>query len=145
MSHDFVGLTSSYENVYHLQSYFMCFGGTAIPAVVSYFKTHGLPFNHADAIGKYELGMSLHLTNLGLTSFALVTNNDMKRPLNTTCCKWSNVLEETGIVKRQNFLKKYAYAGMTDKDIAKIAENHAYNAELLQFLKCNNVRAFTPR
>ena len=33
---------------------------------------------------------------------------------------------------------------MTDKDIAKIAENHAYNAELLQFLKCNNVRAFTP-
>ena len=144
MSHDFIGLTSSHENVYHLQSYFICFGSAAIPEVMSYFKTHGLPFNHADAIAKYELGMSLHLTNLGLTSFAFVTNNDMRRPLNTTCCKWAIVLEETGIVKRQHFLKKYGRAGMTDKDIAKIAENHAYNAELLQFLKCNNVRAFTP-
>ena len=144
MSHDFIGLTSSHENVYHLQSYFICFGSAAIPEVMSYFKTHGLPFNHTDAIAKYELGMSLHLTNLGLTSFAFVTNNDMRRPLNTTCCKWAIVLEETGIVKRQHFLKKYGRAGMTDKDIAKIAENHAYNAELLQFLKCNNVRAFTP-
>ena len=144
MSHDFIGLTSSHENVYHLQSYFICFGSAAIPEVMSYFKTHGLPFNHTDAIAKYELGMSLHLTNLGLTSFAFVTNNDMRRPLNTTCCKWAIVLEETGIVKRQHFLKKYGRAGMTDKDIAKIAENHAYNAELLQFLKCNMVRAFTP-
>jgi hypothetical protein len=145
MSHDFIGLTSSHENVYHLQSYFICFGSAAIPEVMSYFKTHGLPFNHTDAIAKYELGMSLHLTNIGLTSFAFVTNNDMQRPLNTTCCKWSIVLEETGIVKRQHFLKKYGRAGMTDKDIAKIAENHAYNAELLQFLKCNNVSAFTPK
>ena len=134
MSHDFIGLTSSYENVYHLQSYFICFGSPAIPAVMSYFKTHGLPFNHADAISKYELGMSQHLTNLGFTSFASVTNNDMQCPLNTTCCKWSNVLEETGIVKRQHFLKKYAYAGMTYKDIAMIAEHHTYNKELLQFL-----------
>jgi hypothetical protein len=141
MSHDFVGLTSSYENVYHLQSYFICFGSTAIPAVVSYFKTHGLPFNHADAIVKYELGMSLHLTDLGFTSFASVTNNDMPRPLNTTCCKWSNVLEKTGIVKRQHFLKKYAYAAMTDKEIEEIAQRHAYNAQLMEFLKCN-VRAF---
>jgi hypothetical protein len=65
----------------------------------------------------------------------------MPRPLNTTCCKWSNVLEKTGIVKRQHFLKKYAYAAMTDKEIEEIAQRHAYNAQLMEFLKCN-VRAF---
>ena len=144
MSHDFIGMTSSYENAYHLQSYFMCFGGATLPDVMSYFKTRGLPMNHAAAISKYELGISLHLIDKGFTSHALVTNNEMRIPLNTTCCKWSNVLEETGIIKRQHFLKKYAYAAMTDSDIAEVAENYAYNKHLVHFLKYNNVQVVKP-
>ena len=139
MAHDFIGLTSSYEGVYHLQSYFICFGGATLPDVMTYFKTRGLPMNHDAAISKYELGISLNLIDKGFTSHAVVTNKEMRQPLNTTCCMWSNVLEETGIIKRQHFLKKYAYAAMTDSDIAEVADNYSYNKHLMHFLKYNKI------
>ena len=89
MSHDFVGLTSSHEGVFHLQSYFMCFDAPTIPAILSYFETHGLPMNHQTAISTYELGITAHLINGGFSPFAVVSNDDMRVPLNTTCCSSS--------------------------------------------------------
>jgi hypothetical protein len=134
-SHDFVGLTSSHECTFHIQSYFMCFNASAVPAIMSYFETHGLPANHPAAISRYELGMTSHLIDKGMSPFAVVSNNDMQFPLNTTCCKWSEVLQAVGIIKRQHFFKKYAYVAMTDADIALVAKKYSYNNHFMHFLK----------
>jgi len=143
LSHDFVGLTSSHEGVFHVQSYFMCFDAPAIPAVLSYFETHGLPMNHQSAISKYELGITAHLIDTGFSSFAVVSNGDMRFPVNTTCCKWAAVLEHAGIIKRQHFLKQYPrHLAMTDANIALVAENHAYNKHFIDFLKYNRSDVF---
>jgi hypothetical protein len=140
MSHDFIGLTSSHEGVFHLQSYFMCFGAPTIPAILSYFETRGLPMNHQTAISNYELGITAHLTNLGFSSFAVVSNDDMRNPLNTMCCKWPAVLEHVGIIKRQHFLKLYPRRlAMTDASIALVAEQHAYNKHFIDFLKYHRI------
>lgn len=134
-SHDFVGLTSSHECTFHIQSYFMCFNASAVPAIMSYFETYGLPANHPAAISRYELGMTSHLIDKGMSPFAVVSNNDMQFPLNTTCCKWSEVLQAVGIIKRQHFFKKYAYVAMTDADIALVAKKYSYNNHFMHFLK----------
>jgi hypothetical protein len=139
-SYDFVGLTSSHENAFHVQSYFMCFNATAIPVILSYFETHGLPANHQAAISQYEMRITSYLIENGCSSHAVVSNNDMRIPMNTTCCKWAAVLKEVGIIKRQHFLKKYAYAAMTDADIAVVAERHSYNKHFIHFLKYNGVK-----
>ena len=139
MSHDFVGLTSSHEGIFHLQSYFMCFNSTTLPAIMSYFETRGLPINHQSAISHYEMGITSHLIDKGFSSFAVVSNDDMRHPLNTTCCKWSAVLNDIGIIKRQHFFKRYAYAAMTDANIALVAENYSYNKHLMHFLKYNGI------
>ena len=138
---DFFGLTSSYENVFHLQSYFMCFNSITLPAIVEYFETHGLPANHHVAISDYELKLTEYLINKKFTSHAIVSNNDMRPPLNTTCCKWSTVLKEIGIIKRQHFFKKYAYAAMTDANIAVVSEKYAYNKHFMHFLKYHRITA----
>ena len=139
MSHDFIGLTSSYEGTFHLQSYFMCFNSTTVPVIMSYFETRGLPINHQSAISHYEMGITSHLIDKGFSSFAVVSNDDMRHPLNTTCCKWSAVLNDIGIIKRQHFFKRYAYAAMTDANIATVAENYAYNKHLMRFLKYHGI------
>ena len=92
-SYDFVGLTSSHENAFHVQSYFMCFNAAAVPIILSYFETHGLPANHQGAISQYEMRITSHLIENGCLSHAVVSNNDMRFPLNTTCCKWAAVLK----------------------------------------------------
>ena len=143
MSHDFIGLTSSHEGIFHLQSYFMCFNSTTVPAIMSYFETHGLPMNHQSAISQYELGITSYLIDKGFSSFAVVSNNDMRHPLNTTCCKWSAVLQDIGIIKRQHFFKRYAYAAMTDANIALVAEKYSYNKHLMHFLKYNGIHIQT--
>jgi len=139
-SHDFIGLTSSHENQFHVQSYFLCFNSPILQRILDYFKTTGLPKNHGGAISLYELGMSSYLINQGVSCFAFVSNNEMKTPFNTTCCKWKEVLNETGIIKRQHFLKKYAMMAMSDNDILEVAENYSYNVHFIDFLKYHNVR-----
>jgi len=140
MTHDFVGLTSSHEGVFHLQSYFMCFDASTIPAILSYFETRGLPMNHQTAISNYELGITAHLTNGGFSPFAVVSNDDMRIPLNTTCCKWAAVLQHTGIIKRQHLLKLYPRKlAMTDANIAMVAKNHSYNKHFIDFLRYNRI------
>ena len=134
-SHDFMGITSSYENVYHLQSYFMCFNARTLDAVIGYFKTHGLPMNHHDAISVYELGITKHLVARGFKPFAMVSNQEMPVPLNTTCFKWSAVLQNTGIIKRQHLLKQYPPRfAMTDLNIELVATKFAENKPFVQFL-----------
>ena len=140
LSHDFIGLTSSHESVFHMQSYFLHFNASTLSHVMNYFKEQGLPNNHDGAISKYELGISLHLMNHGFSQFAFVSNDDMMVPLNTTCVKWSEVLNATGIIKRQHFFKKYAYKSMSDSDISEVAEKYAYNKHFVHFLKYNNVK-----
>jgi hypothetical protein len=137
--HDFGGLTSSHEGVFHLQSYLLCFNGHAIPHMLAYFETNGLPANHGTAIVQYELGITKYLIEKGFSSYAVVSNDDMRFPLNTTCCKWEKVLEKTGIIKRQHFLKKYAYAAMTDANIAMVATNHFYNKHFIHFLNYHGI------
>jgi len=144
LRHDFIGLTSSYENSFHMQSYFLCLNASTMQSVLGYFKKIGLPDNHDAAISKYELGLSTHLVNEGFSHFSFVSNNDMKYPLNTTCCKWSEVLNETGIVKRQHFFKKYAYKSMTDDDISDVAEKYAYNKHFMNFLKYHQIKVIPP-
>jgi hypothetical protein len=134
-SHDFMGITSSYENTYHLQSYFMCFNARTLDAVMGYFKTHGLPMNHHDAISVYELGITKHLMARGFKPFAMVSNQEMPVPLNTTCFKWSAVLQNTGIIKRQHFLKQYPPRfAMTDLNIELVATKFSENKHFVQFL-----------
>ena len=137
--HDFGGLTSSHEGVFHLQSYLLCFNGRTIPHVLAYFETNGLPANHGTAISQYELGITKYLFEKGFSPYAVVSNDDMRFPLNTTCCKWEKVLEKTGIIKRQHFLKKYAYAAMTDANIAMVAANHSYNKHFIHFLNYHGI------
>jgi hypothetical protein len=133
--HDFMGITSSYENTYHLQSYFMCFNARTLDAVMGYFKTHGLPMNHHDAISVYELGITKHLMARGFKPFAMVSNQEMPVPLNTTCFKWSAVLQNTGIIKRQHFLKQYPPRfAMTDLNIELVATKFSENKHFVQFL-----------
>jgi hypothetical protein len=139
VSHDFVGLTSSHEYTFHIQSYFMCFNSAAVPGILSYFETRGLPANHQAAISQYELGITSYLIDQGCSSYAVVSNSDMQFPLNTTCCKWSAVLQAIGIIKRQHFFKKYAYVAMTDADIALVAERHSYNKYFIHFLKHHGI------
>ena len=134
-SHDFMGITSSHENTYHLQSYFMCFNARTLDAVMGYFKTHGLPMNHHDAISVYELGITQHLMARGFKPFAMVSNQEMPVPLNTTCFKWSAVLQNTGIIKRQHFLKQYPPRfAMTDLNIELVATKFSENKHFVQFL-----------
>lgn len=139
-AYDFIGLTSSYENTFHIQSYFICFKSTVIYTVMDYFKTNGLPNNHDAAISLYELGLSTCLTSQGFSHFEYVSNNEMQRPFNTTCCKWAEVLKQTGIIKRQHFFKKYLFMSMTDNDISEVAEKHSYNTHFIDFLKYNKVK-----
>ena len=134
---DFTGITSSYENAYHLQSYFMVFNENSVSAILDYFETHGLPTNHNAAILQYELGITAHLVKQGLVPFAMVSNNV---PLNTTCCKWSAVLQHTGIVKRQHFLKQYpARFAMTDLNVALLANKFSQNAHFIHYLKYHGI------
>jgi len=138
---DFAGITSSHEGVYHLQSYFTVYNGRAVNAMVEYFKLRGLPINHQAAISDYELGMTAHLVQQGLAPFAMVSNQEMPFPLNTTYCKWSAVLQQTGIVKRQHFLKQYpARFSMTDLSIALIADKFSQNAHFIHFLKYHGIQ-----
>jgi hypothetical protein len=143
LSYDFIGLTSSHENVFHIQSYFLHFNAPTLNHVVNYFKEQGLPINHDEAISKYELGLTTHLIEHGFSQFTFVSNDDMRFPLNTTCVKWSEVLNEIGIIKRQHFLKKYAYKSMSDIDIAEVAEKYSYNKHFINFLKYNNIKYMT--
>jgi hypothetical protein len=110
---------------------------------VKYFQDQGLPVNHDEAISKYELGITTHLINHGFSQFAFVSNDDMPVPLNTTCLKWSEVLNETGIIKRQHFFKTYAYKSMSDIDISEVAEKYSYNKHFTNFLKYNNIKIIT--
>ena len=138
---DFAGITSSYEGTYHLQSYFMVFNGRAVTAIVDYFKMRGLPMNHHASISDYELGITSHLVKNGLVPFALVSNQDMPVPMNTTHCKWSAVLQHTGIVKRQHFLKQYpTQFAMTDLNIALIADKFSHNLHFIHFLRYNGIK-----
>ena len=138
---DFVGITSSHEGVYHLQSYFIVFNGQAVNAIVNYFKMRGLPINYQAAISEYELGITAHLSKDGLVPVAMVSNQEMPVPLNTTHCKWSVVLQYTGIVKRQHFLKKYPPRfAMTDLNIALIADKFCQNVHFIHFLKHNGIK-----
>ena len=139
---DFTGITSSYENVYHIQSYFMCFNNAAtVGAVVDYFDAHGLPMNHHAAISLYELGITKHLVDKGFVPFAAVSNKEMPVPLNTTCFKWSAVLQTTGIVKRQHFLKQYPPRfAMTDFNIALVAVKFSENKHFIHFLNYHGVK-----
>jgi len=143
MLYDFIGMTSSHETVFHMQSFFLYFNASTLKHVMNYFKEQGLPNNHDGAISKYELGISIHLLNHGFSQFAFVSNDDMKIPLNTTCLKWSEVLNETGIIKRQHFLKKYAHKSMSDSDISAVAEKYSYNTHFTNFLKYNNIKITT--
>ena len=141
VAHDFVGITSSHEGVYHLQSYFICFNTTSvIKAVVNYFEVHGLPINHNASISVYELGITQHLVNQGFTSYAMVSNAEMQFPLNTTYCKWSAVLQHTGIIKRQHLLKQYPLRfAMTDYNIALIANKFSENKHFIHYLKYHGI------
>lgn len=137
---DFAGITSSHEGVFHLQSYFMLFNKPAVRCIVAYFKTRGLPMNHSASISEYELGMTTQLMQEGLTPFAMVSNQEMKQPLNTTCIKWSAVLQQTGIIKRQHFFKQYPpWFAMTPRHIALVAEKYSQNAHFIHFLKYHGV------
>lgn len=139
--YDFAGITSSHENVYHVQSYFMCFNTRAvIQAVIAYFDAHGLPINHNASISVYELGMTKHLTDQGFASHAMITNADMQYPLNTTYCKWSAVLQHAGIIKRQHLLKQYpARFAMSDYNIALIANKFSKNLHFIHYLKYHGI------
>lgn len=139
--YDFTGITSSHENVYHIQSYFICLNGRAvIQAVIAYFDAHGLPINHNASISVYELGMTKYLTDQGFTSHAMITNADMQYPLNTTYCKWSAVLQHAGIIKRQHLLKQYpARFAMSDYNIALIANKYSKNMHFIHYLKYHGI------
>ena len=138
---DFAGITSSHENTYHLQSYFIIFNRRAINSILEYFKMRGLPINHQASISDYELGITSYLINEGLVPFAMVSNMEMKFPLNTTYYKWSTVLQQTGIVKRQHFLKQYpARFAMTDFNIALVADKFSQNTHFIDFLKYHEIK-----
>jgi lipopolysaccharide biosynthesis protein len=139
---DFMGITGSHENGYHLQSYFMCFNNAGtVGAVMDYFNAHGLPMNHHVAISVYELGITPHLMARGFKPFAMVSNDEMPVPLNTTCFKWSAVLQATGIVKRQHFLKQYPpRIAMTDLNIALVANKFSENKHFIHFLNYHGIK-----
>ena len=139
-NHDFMGITSSLENVYHLQSYFICFNSRAVPPAMNYFEIHGIPSSHNTTIGIYELGITKYLMNQGLTQNAIVSNTEMKFPLNTTYYKWSTVLQHTGIIKRQHLLKQYpSRFAMTDLNISLIANKFSENKHFINFLKYHSI------
>ena len=131
-NHDFMGITSSLENVYHLQSYFICFNSRAVPPAMNYFEIHGIPSSHNTTIGIYELGITKYLMNQGLTQNAIVSNTEMKFPLNTTYYKWSTVL--------QHLLKQYpSRFAMTDLNISLIANKFSENKHFINFLKYHSI------
>lgn len=137
---DFAGITSSHEGVFHLQSYFMLFNKSAVHHILNYFKMHGLPMNHDVSISDYELSMTTQLMKEGLTPFAMVSNQEMKQPLNTTCLKWSAVLQQTGIIKRQHFFKQYPpWFAMTSRQIVLVADKYSQNVHFINFLKYHGV------
>jgi hypothetical protein len=139
-THDFAGITSSHEGVFHLQSYFMLFNSSVIKAVVHYFGVHGLPINHNASISVYELGITQHLMGQGFTPYAVVSNAEMQFPLNTTYYKWSAVLQQAGIIKRQHLLKQYpARFAMTDYNIALVAHKFSENTHFIHYLKYHGI------
>ena len=138
---DFTGITSSYENTYHLQSYFITLNGRAVNAILEYFKMRGLPMNHQASISDYELCITSHLIKDGLVPFAMVSNMEMKFPINTTYYKWSTVLQQTGIVKRQHFLRQYpAQFAMTSMNISLLANKFSQNVHFIHFLKYHEIK-----
>lgn len=141
VAHDFAGITSSHEGVYHMQSYFMLFNSTdVIKAVVNYFDVQGVPTNHNASISVYELGMTQHLINQGFTPYAMISNAEMQYPLNTTYYKWSAVLQHAGIIKRQHILKQYPMRfAMTDFNIALVANKFNENTHFIHFLKYHGI------
>lgn len=142
VTHDFAGITSSHEGVYHVQSYFMLFNTTSvIKAAVNYFEMHGLPINHNASISVYELGMTQQLMRQGFVPHAMVSNAEMQFPLNTTYYKWSAVLQHAGIIKRQHILKQYpARFAMTDFNIALVASKFSKNVHFIHFLKYHGIK-----
>ena len=140
VTHDFAGITSSHESVFHLQSYFMLFNASVIKAVVHYFGVHGLPINHNASISVYELGITQYLMSQGFTPYAVVSNAEMQFPLNTTYYKWSAVLQQAGIIKRQHLLKQYPVRfAMTDYNIALVAHKFSENTHFIHYLKYHGI------
>jgi hypothetical protein len=70
---DFWGITDSWEQGYHLQSYFLAFRHRALahPAFRRFWETYGSPANKKRVIAEGEIRLSRALINGGLTAAAL--------------------------------------------------------------------------
>jgi hypothetical protein len=138
---DFAGLTSSIENTYHLQSYFLNFNENAIHHIIEFFKSSGIPMNHDQSISHYELKLTMHMLKTGCICYSVVSNNEIA--LNTTCYKWKQILKNIGIIKRQHILKQYGKQSISDYDLAFIAKVYAStNLQFIEYLDNHNIKYY---
>jgi hypothetical protein len=138
---DFAGLTSSIENTYHLQSYFLNFNENAIHHIIEFFKSSGIPMNHDQSISSYELKLTMHMLKTGCICYSVVSNNEIA--LNTTCYKWKQILKNIGIIKRQHILKQYGKQSISDYDLAFIAKVYAStNLQFIEYLDNHNIKYY---
>ena len=138
---DFAGLTSSIENTYHLQSYFLNFNEKAIHHIIDFFKSSGIPMNHDQSISSYELKLTMHMLKIGCICYSVVSNNEIA--LNPTCYKWKQVLKTIGIIKRQHILKQYGKQSISDYDLAFIAKVYAStNLQFIEYLDNHNIKYY---
>jgi hypothetical protein len=138
---DFAGLTSSIENTYHLQSYFLNFNEKAIHHIIEFFKSSGIPMNHDQSISYYELKLTMHMLKTGCICYSVVSNNEIA--LNTTCYKWKQILKNIGIIKRQHILKQYGKQSISDYDLALIAKVYAStNLQFIEYLDNHNIKYY---
>jgi len=138
---DFAGLTSSIENTYHLQSYFLNFNENAIHHIIEFFKSSGIPMNHDESISYYELKLTMHMLKSGCICYSVVSNNEIA--LNTTCYKWKQILKNIGIIKRQHILKQYGKQSISDYDLAFIAKVYAStNLQFIEYLDNHNIKYY---
>lgn len=78
-SADMQGMTVSYVNGKHLQSFFLVIKKTIISTVVDYFNTHKIINNFIDVINIYEIGLSKHLILNGYTIDSYIKNDSIHK------------------------------------------------------------------
>jgi len=64
---DYAGMTATGKITFHIQSYFLVINKKAIPLVTNFFKEKGIKQTYKGIIANYEIGLSEHLLQNGMT------------------------------------------------------------------------------
>jgi len=105
---DYLGLTDTYLEGYHVQSYFLLIGKKAIPYLKEYLAKNGIIKDLYSVIKTYEIGLSQYLIKQGLKVKALFSCDKENGKYNRTLLDAKELIEQGyPLVKKRIISREY--------------------------------------